>query len=64
MVRQFSVLYIVQIGPGAHPTFYRKITWLFSLIGKRLGNEAYLSHPTSAEVMNNWTIHFPYALMA
>jgi hypothetical protein len=61
--QEFSLLHVVQIGSGVHPTSYQMGT--FSGI-KRPGCDADHSPPASAEVKKIWiyTSTPPYAFMA
>jgi hypothetical protein len=64
--QEFSILQIVQIGSGVHPTSYPMVTGGFSPGGKRPGREVDHSPPASAEVKIMWiyTSAPPYAFMA
>jgi hypothetical protein len=52
-VNKFSLLHIVQTGPGVHPTSYKMGTRGSFPGVKRQGREADQSSPTSAEVQEN-----------
>jgi hypothetical protein len=64
--KEFSLLHVVQTGPGAHPTSYQKVPGALSPGVKRSGREAHHSPPTSAEVKKMWIYAStpPYAFMA
>jgi hypothetical protein len=53
-VKEFSLLYVVQTGPGAHPASYPMGIGALSLGVKRSGREADHSLPTGAEVEKTW----------
>jgi hypothetical protein len=63
---QFSLLYLVQTGSEAHPTFYSLGTGDSFPEGKRQGLEADHSPPTSAEVKKTliYTSTTSYVFMA
>jgi hypothetical protein len=52
--QEFSLLHVVQIGSGVHPTSYTICNDVLSLGVKLLGLETDHSHPTSAEVKKTW----------
>jgi hypothetical protein len=64
--KKFSLLHIVQIGSGVHPTSYELGTEGSFPGVKRQGREADHSPPTSAEVKKMWiyTSTHPCAFMA
>jgi hypothetical protein len=64
--QEFSLLYAVQTGSGAHPASYPMGKAALSPGIKRPGRETDHSPPTSSEVKKTWvyTSTFPYVFMA